>query len=394
MDYWAVYSKNPETQAVDEEPAYYNIFDTKNGVIIADANWRNDDSQKTLQWSELMYQTWALANVTAIAHAAAGKGGGPGGPISNLRSVVRAIVTNKGTRGAFEAAYKANGLVPGQDGPDDWQQWTEYSHRNFFWDMLGTDNIKGVIWLLNDHAAEIGKKEITKIWSRWGRGMGLDLCGKPSGVEGFPMRSWKISLVLINEHDGSEMPATIFEKATYKLHPTFGDRETQVIKKPPFRISEEGWGEFDMRIIVSAIEKGGDHELTHDLNFQQERYEAEHKITFKNPKPNLLEKLKESGPVGGGGEENGVKSTKRGDESAKKRKRTEKGVDMEKLAESLQRLGEDDLLQVVEMVHNNKTADTYTKNDVEQGEFHVDLYTLPDSLVRMLWDFCVEKLGS
>ncbi|KAL8683782.1 MAG: hypothetical protein Q9186_000268 [Xanthomendoza sp. 1 TL-2023] len=215
--------------------------------------------------------------------------------------------------------------------------------------------------------------------------------GKPSGVEGFPMRSWKISLVLINEHDGGEVPATIFEKATYKLHPTFGDRETQVIKKPPFGIKEEGWGEFDMRIIVSVIEKGGDHEFTHDLNFQQERYEAEHKITFKNPKANLLEKLKESGPVGG--EENGVKS-KRGDESAKKKKRSEKTVDMEKLADSLQRLGEEDLLQVVEMVHNNKTADTYTKNDVDQGEFHVDLYTLPDSLVRMLWDFCVEKLGS
>ena len=84
---------------------------------------------------------------------------------------------------------------------------------------------------------------------------------------------------------------------------------------------------------------------------------------------------------------------------------------MEKLADSLQRLGEEDLLQVVEMVHNNKTADTYTKNDVErkrcprvlckyvlliqfeEGEFHVDLYTLPDTLVRMLWDFCTEKLG-
>lgn len=45
--------------------------------------------------------------------------------------------------------------------------------------------------------------------------------------------------------------------------------------------------------------------------------------TFKNPKPNLLEKLKESGPVGG--EENGVKS-KRGDESAKKKKRPDKMV--------------------------------------------------------------------
>lgn len=39
---------------------------------------------------------------------------------------------------------------------------------------------------------------------------------------------------------------------------------------------------------------------------------------------------------------------------------------MEKLADNLQRLGEDDLLQVVSMVHENKTADTYTKNDVER----------------------------
>jgi hypothetical protein len=38
---------------------------------------------------------------------------------------------------------------------------------------------------------------------------------------------------------------------------------------------------------------------------------------------------------------------------------------MEKLAEGLQKLGEDDLLHVVTMVHDNKTAETYTKNDVE-----------------------------
>ncbi|KAL8826128.1 MAG: hypothetical protein Q9191_003995 [Dirinaria sp. TL-2023a] len=87
--------------------------------------------------------------------------------------------------------------------------------------------------------------------------------------------------------------------------------------------------------------------------------------------------------------ENGIKKK---DESAKKKKRVDKGVDMEKLADNLQRLGEDDLLQVVQMVHDNKTADTYTKNDVEQGEFHVDLYTLPEHLVRMLWDFSQEKL--
>lgn len=81
---------------------------------------------------------------------------------------------------------------------------------------------------------------------------------------------------------------------------------------------------------------------------------------------------------------------------------------MEKLAEGLQKLGEDDLLQVVQMVHDNKNETTYTKNDVESksaclpcfmpvlslskdGEFHVDLYTLPDFLVKMLWDFTASK---
>lgn len=41
-------------------------------------------------------------------------------------------------------------------------------------------------------------------------------------------------------------------------------------------------------------------------------------------------------------------------------------IDMDKLADNLQKLGEDDLLRVVQMVHDNKTPETYTKNDVER----------------------------
>lgn len=42
---------------------------------------------------------------------------------------------------------------------------------------------------------------------------------------------------------------------------------------------------------------------------------------------------------------------------------------MEKLAEALPQLPEDDLLQVVQMVHDNKSEETYTKNDVESESF-------------------------
>jgi len=51
-----------------------------------------------------------------------------------------------------------------------------------------------------------------------------------------------------------------------------------VIKKPPFRIEEEGWGEFDMEIVVTGAHKGGDHAVSHDLNFQSNKYEAKHTI--------------------------------------------------------------------------------------------------------------------
>lgn len=46
---------------------------------------------------------------------------------------------------------------------------------------------------------------------------------------------------------------------------------------------------------------------------------------------------------------------------------------MEKLAEALPQLAEEDLLQVVQMVHDNKTDDTYTKNDVESKSHHVSI---------------------
>lgn len=49
-------------------------------------------------------------------------------------------------------------------------------------------------------------------------------------------------------------------------------------KKPPFRIDEKGWGEFDMTIVLTAVHKGGEHTLKHDLNFQSEQYESKHTV--------------------------------------------------------------------------------------------------------------------
>ncbi|KAF8465253.1 yeats family-domain-containing protein [Kalaharituber pfeilii] len=205
------------------------------------------------------------------------------------------------------------------------------------------------------------------------------------------MREWSIRIFVIGPN-GEELPANIFDKVTYRLHPTF-QNPTRVIKKPPFKLEERGWGEFDMEVVLHGTDKGGDHLIRHDLNFSKAQ-------TFTNPRPNLVKALAQSGTVPGydgtPAEENGVsKRDKRkhdGEERVKKKGKSEKQLDMEKLAEGLQKLDEDSLLSVVQMIHDNKTETTYVKNDVELGEFHVDLYTLPESLQKDLWKLVQEKV--
>jgi transcription initiation factor IIF auxiliary subunit len=35
-----------------------------------------------------------------------------------------------------------------------------------------------------------------------------------------------------------------------------------------------------MEIVLTAMDKGGDHAVTHDLNFQSNNYEAQHTIVW------------------------------------------------------------------------------------------------------------------
>jgi transcription initiation factor IIF auxiliary subunit len=116
-----------------------------------------------------------------------------------------------------------------------------------------------------------------------------------------------------------------------------------------------------MTIDLYTTEKGGKHTLVHDLNFAKPRYEAKHQITFKNPSAALINLLRETGPVPG--DENGARKKT---DAEKKRKRTAGAIDMEKLADGLVKLNEDDLLHVVQMIHDNKSEDTYTKNDIDR----------------------------
>lgn len=119
-----------------------------------------------------------------------------------------------------------------------------------------------------------------------------------------------------------------------------------------------------MNIALHYTDGGGSQTLAHDLNFQSgERYEKPQTLTFKNPKPNLLRALQSGLPAAAA--ENGSKTKRAFDGSELKKSKKRRPVDIDRLADGLQKLGEDDLLQIVQIVNDGKTDDMYVRNDLE-----------------------------
>lgn len=141
-----------------------------------------------------------------------------------------------------------------------------------------------------------------------------------------------------------------------------------------------------MSIDMFTTEKGGKSTVFHDLNFQKPSYDVITPVVFKNPSQALLQILRETGPVTSDDDPKVAKARKAND--GKKRK---PGYDYEKMADAMGKLDDDNLLHVIQMIHDHKSDETYTKNDMDAGEFSVDLFTMPDHLSKMLWDFLVRS---
>lgn len=204
------------------------------------------------------------------------------------------------------------------------------------------------------------------------------------------MREWSIQIVLVDK-DGNEMPATILDKVVYHLHPTFAN-PNRTLTESPFTITEQGWGGFPLNISLFLLEKGGERKITHDLNFLQDKYQVDHVIQIPTNKPLLAEELLKSGPVEETAPPKRKAAVGNGEPKPKKAKTGNtpliKGdVDIEKLAFGLTKLKEDDLVGVVQMITDNRTPEMNVTNNIEEGEFTMDLFSLPDSLLKSLWDY-------
>lgn len=238
----------------------------------------------------------------------------------------------------------------------------------------------------------------------------LESLPKIDGV--FPMREWRISVHIIGS-DGQLHPADVFDRVTYELHETFANPQ-RVLTNPPFELAEKGWGEFELRMTLRIAHGGGDVSTAYELHFRSPESFQDITVSFPTTKKELVAKLAASGPVpqlaapaaaastaqaattqpaNAAAEKRGAEGDDSAGSKAKKSKVTIKGsVDLERLSKGLEQLGEQDVLSIVQMISDNKTPEIDVKNDVEAGEFHVDLFSVPNGLLKSMWDFVAKKV--
>jgi len=140
-------------------PVNDGAYDRRSGTILAMINFQERDTwprgdPHRLPWSELTWQTWSKA--------AGPQRGFPNSDIGNLQYVLRQNVQNKGTMSVVEQAHSKNGIPNDQMGEFE-EDPTNVEKSNAFYALLGTDNIKGVAFMLKDHHNEAGNKVIKKI---------------------------------------------------------------------------------------------------------------------------------------------------------------------------------------------------------------------------------------
>ncbi|CAG8513803.1 38059_t:CDS:2 [Gigaspora margarita] len=234
-------------------------------------------------------------------------------------------------------------------------------------------------------------------------------------------RRWKVSIYAIDE-TGEKCPLTFVEKVEYNLHQTFSNPRP-VVYKAPFLLAETGWGEFDMKIVLHFVDKNiSPWPIYHDLNFQKPLYEVPYTLKFVNPGPSFRKLLFQEIPLDSPASQKTTPSRQKKSKSStsvSKWQRTDSPVtstyespqssrsscsigeftndkencqvDYNKLAKNLYDLEGDDILEVIHLVKEHRTGDMYINEDTE-GEFHLDLHTLGDDLLQILWDFTESKL--
>ena len=123
------------------------------GVIIAANNDQREDkfaASNKLRFSEIVFWEFKLAADSNERKA----------KVSNLNWVFRSKIVNPDTTSPILEIHKRRG------NGDKEQQWIMDNDADAFLALIGSNNVKSVVWMLNDHVNAFIRKGIPNIWTQ------------------------------------------------------------------------------------------------------------------------------------------------------------------------------------------------------------------------------------
>lgn len=97
-----------------------------------------------------------------------------------------------------------------------------------------------------------------------------------AAVNSLPLRKWRVEICMLDEK-GDEIEAAVLSDCTFHLHPTF-ERPTRKVTSPPFALEEQGWGEFEIKILCNYLEDAGKINIRHPLQFEDDAYAIDYSV--------------------------------------------------------------------------------------------------------------------
>lgn len=172
------------------------------------------------------------------------------------------------------------------------------------------------------------------------------------------------------DHADNEFDANILSSCTYHLHPTFAN-PIRCTTATPFVLEEQGWGQFDLKIVCEFIACAGKFTIKHPLSFEDDAYAMDYRIQVPSHIPELRQFFADHlrlPPVV-----------------------DEKVIDEQQASlswvSSVPLLDEDAVADIVRMIVFHPAV----KNEIFKHPRHEDillaLYQLPDDLLKEIGDF-------
>lgn len=94
---------------------------------------------------------------------------------------------------------------------------------------------------------------------------------------------------MLNSHE-EEVALDILSACVFYLHPTFKE-PVRRLRQPPFVLEENGWGEFEMRILCHFIENVGKFTINHILSFESNAQAVDYSVKVPCHTPLIREYL-------------------------------------------------------------------------------------------------------